>query len=114
MMNSPVPRTTDRSEWRSLSACSNEDPEMFFPAPRSLTMFVQLARAKAICRSCPVTEECLRYALATGQDYGVWGGTSEEERRGVRRLQQAGSWPALPGRFPARAARPAARRLAAG
>jgi WhiB family transcriptional regulator, redox-sensing transcriptional regulator len=117
-MNAPEPRTTGRTqyrtEWRSLSACRDENPDIFFPAPRSLTMFVQLARAKAVCGSCPVTEECLRYALTTGQDHGVWGGTSEEERRALRRV---GSWPERPGRFPAqagRSARPAARRLAVG
>jgi WhiB family transcriptional regulator, redox-sensing transcriptional regulator len=120
-MNAAQPRTADRTEywteWRSLSACRDEDPEMFFPAPRSLTMFVQLARAKAICGSCPVAEDCLRYALTTRQDHGVWGGTSEEERRAMRRLQGVGSWPGRPGGFPAQAGRsgqPAARRLAAG
>lgn len=119
-MNAAEPRTTDRAQhraqWRSLSACRDVDPEMFFPAPRSLTMFVQLARAKAICGSCPVTEECLRYALSTGQNHGVWGGTSEEERRTMGRRQRVGGWPARPGRFAGQAgqgARPAGRRLAA-
>jgi len=73
------------AEWRSLSACRGEDPEIFFPAPRNMTTFLQLARAKAVCARCPVAAQCLRYALATGQEYGVWGGTSEEERRAMRR-----------------------------
>ena len=38
-----------------------------------------------MCRSCPVVEECLAYALETNQEAGVWGGTSEEERRRLRR-----------------------------
>lgn len=116
-MNAPEPRTTDRTQWRSLSACRDEDPEMFFPAPRSLTMFVQLARAKAVCGGCPVSDECLRYALATGQDYGVWGGTSEEERKIILRRLRVGGQPVRPGRFRARASRraqPAGRTLAAG
>lgn len=41
--------------------------------------------AKAVCESCPVREACLRYALETNQEAGVWGGTSEEERRKLRR-----------------------------
>lgn len=120
-MNASEPCTTGRTEyrteWRSLSACRDENPDMFFPAPRSLTMFVQLARAKAICSGCPVTDECLRYALATRQDHGVWGGTSEEERRAMRRLRPVASFPVPPGQFPAQAGRvtrPDARRLAAG
>lgn len=72
-------------EWRSRSACRGEDPELFFPTARSLTVFVQLARAKAVCGRCPVSWECLRYAIVTGQPHGVWGGKSEEERRALRR-----------------------------
>lgn len=82
-------------DWWSRSACRAEDPELFFPAARSVTLFVQLAKAKAICGRCPVSSECLRYALATGQQHGVWGGKSEEERRVLRRRLQAGA-PALP------------------
>jgi WhiB family redox-sensing transcriptional regulator len=77
------------AEWRSRSACRDQDPELFFPAQGSLAVFVQLARAKAICGRCPVARECLRYALATGQ-HGVWGGTSEDERRAMRRLLPVG------------------------
>lgn len=116
-MNAPEPRLTNRKQWRSLSACRDEDPEMFFPAPRSLTMFVHLARAKAICGGCPVTDECLRYALTTGQDHGVWGGTSEQERRAMSRRLRIFSPPVRPGRFPVQAgrrARSAGRTLAAG
>jgi WhiB family transcriptional regulator, redox-sensing transcriptional regulator len=96
-MNAPGPALTGRAEWRSLSACRAEDPDLFFPAARTLTIFVQLARAKAICARCPVTDECLRYALGTGQEYGVWGGTSEEERKSMRRLVRVGSRPVLAG-----------------
>ena len=42
----------------------------------------QAAQAKAICARCRVRPECLRFALATREAHGVWGGTSEEERRG--------------------------------
>ena len=103
-MNAPEPAATDppgrsttaRTEWRSLSACRGEDPEMFFPSARTVTVFVQLARAKAICAQCPVTDECLRFALTTGQQYGVWGGTSEEERKSMRRRLLVSGPPVLP------------------
>lgn len=38
-------------------------------------------RAKAICRVCPVREECLETALAIKEPYGIWGGLTEQERR---------------------------------
>lgn len=88
-------------EWRSLSACRGEDPKLFFPSPRSITACVQLARARAICRRCPVCRECLDYALTTGQEFGIWGGKSEDERRALRRQ--------LPVRAPVLPLRPAAR-----
>ena len=83
------------ADWGSRSVCRGEDPELFFPAARSLTLFVQLAKAKAICGRCPVSRECLRYALATGQQHGVWGGKSEEERRALRHRLPVGA-PTLP------------------
>ena len=46
-------------------------------------MLVEIARR--ICADCPVKEPCLEYALVTNQDTGVWGGTSEEERRKLRK-----------------------------
>ena len=45
----------------------------------------QIEAAKAICRLCEVRGECLDYALTTNQESGVWGGTSEEERRKLRK-----------------------------
>jgi WhiB family redox-sensing transcriptional regulator len=46
---------------------------------------LQIARAKEVCAQCPVHRDCLEYALETNQDSGIWGGTSEEERRVLRR-----------------------------
>jgi WhiB family redox-sensing transcriptional regulator len=45
----------------------------------------QIDAAKAVCQSCPSLEPCLEFALATNQDSGIWGGTSEEERRKLRK-----------------------------
>ena len=44
--------------------------------------------AKAVCAACPVQTPCLRFALRTGQAYGIWGGTTEEERLILRRLRR--------------------------
>ncbi|MBM02858.1 MAG: hypothetical protein CMH43_03980 [Micrococcales bacterium] len=46
---------------------------------------VQPGRVGAVCRRCPVVDECLRWALESGQDAGVWGGLSEDERRALKR-----------------------------
>jgi WhiB family redox-sensing transcriptional regulator len=58
---------------------------------------LQIAKAKSVCCQCPVTVECLEFALETNQDTGIWGGNSEDERRQMRRTaaQQARSQRAL-------------------
>ncbi|MEU2900177.1 WhiB family transcriptional regulator [Streptomyces sp. NPDC088106] len=71
--------------WRSGAACRTEDPELFFPIGTSGPALVQTEQAKAVCRGCPVREQCLEWALETGQSIGVWGGTSETERRALKR-----------------------------
>jgi WhiB family redox-sensing transcriptional regulator len=71
--------------WRKGAACRTEDPELFFPVGTSGPALLQVEQAKAVCRRCPVTDRCLAWALETGQDAGVWGGMSEDERRVVRR-----------------------------
>ena len=73
-------------DWRHRAACRDEDPELFFPIGTSGPALLQVEQAKAVCRRCPVSEECLRWALETGQDAGVWGGMSEEERRAFTML----------------------------
>lgn len=73
-------------DWRHRSACLDEDPELFFPVgQRGLQVLLQVEEAKAVCRRCDVREECLTWSIASGQEHGVWGGTSEEERRSIRR-----------------------------
>jgi WhiB family transcriptional regulator, redox-sensing transcriptional regulator len=72
-------------DWVRRARCIGVDPELFFPVGTTPPAMAQVAAAKAVCRACPVRVECLEWALATGQDSGVWGGTSEEERRTLRR-----------------------------
>jgi WhiB family redox-sensing transcriptional regulator len=75
--------------WRSQALCRDTDPDLFFPVGTTGGALLQLEQARAVCRECPVQAECLDFALATNQDSGVWGGTSEEERRVLRRAQTA-------------------------
>src|ERR687897_314870 len=66
-------------DWRHRALCRDEDPELFFPIGNTGPAIVQLEEAKAVCRRCPVTEECLSWALESGQDAGIWGGMGEVE-----------------------------------
>ncbi len=71
--------------WRERAACRDEDPDLFFPIGATGPALVQIEDAKAVCRGCPVRDECLRWALENGQDTGVWGGLGEAERRALKR-----------------------------
>jgi WhiB family transcriptional regulator, redox-sensing transcriptional regulator len=77
-------------DWVHSARCKDEDPELFFPIGTSGPATAQINSAKAICGQCGVREECLEWAMATGQDAGVWGGLSEEERRALRRARKRG------------------------
>ena len=61
-------------DWRHNAVCRDEDPELFFPVGNSGPALAQIADAKLVCNRCPVTTECLSWALESGQDAGVWGG----------------------------------------
>ncbi|HEX6416769.1 MAG TPA: WhiB family transcriptional regulator [Candidatus Saccharimonadales bacterium] len=71
-------------DWRHKAVCRDEDPELFFPIGNSGPAKAQIEQAKAVCGRCPVIDACLAHALKTGEDYGVWGGLSEDERRALR------------------------------
>lgn len=70
-------------EWRTESACrQGHDPEIWYPTnPHDSWLGV------AICKTCPVAMECLRYALAHNERYGTWGGFTEWQRS--RKLYRA-------------------------
>jgi WhiB family redox-sensing transcriptional regulator len=72
-------------DWRHRALCRDEDPELFFPIGNSGPALSQIEEAKIVCRRCPVVETCLQWALDSGQDAGVWGGMSEDERRALKR-----------------------------
>jgi WhiB family transcriptional regulator, redox-sensing transcriptional regulator len=75
--------------WREYAECRNEDPELFFPAGTTGPAVMQTELAKSVCRRCTVQEQCLRMALSTEQTSGIWGGTTETERRALRRREAA-------------------------
>ena len=75
----------DIDDWRELAACRDTDPDLFFPVGSTGPAVDQIAAAKAVCRQCSVVSACLEFAMATNQESGVWGGTSEEERRKLRK-----------------------------
>ncbi len=72
-------------DWRHQSACRDEDPELFFPVGNTGPAITQIEEAKKVCNRCIVKEPCLAWALESGQDAGVWGGLSEDERRALKR-----------------------------
>ncbi|WP_457659213.1 WhiB family transcriptional regulator [Streptomyces microflavus] len=63
---------------------------MFFPIGTTGPALIQIEEAKAVCRRCPSMEQCLQWALENGQDQGVWGGLSEDERRALKRRAARG------------------------
>ena len=71
--------------WRIQARCLGSDPDLFFPLGGSGEPLAQAETAKHICHECEVRDVCLQYALETNQVTGVWGGTTEEERRSLRR-----------------------------
>jgi len=66
--------------WQTDSLCAQTDPEAFFPEKGGSTR-----DAKKICVSCEVRTQCLEYALANDERFGIWGGLSERERRKLRK-----------------------------
>ena len=74
----------DLSGWRDVGSCRDRDPNFFHPLGKGRAALRQTEVAKMICRACPSREPCLAFALTTGQELGVWGGTSPEERRLLR------------------------------
>jgi WhiB family redox-sensing transcriptional regulator len=75
----------DEDDWRGRSACRDSDPDVFFPIGTTGPALEQIETAQRICTACLVSGECLEFALATNQEAGIWGGTTEEERRKLRK-----------------------------
>lgn len=67
-------------DWYEHAECRGAPAAVFYPTQGEST-----APAKAVCARCPVSVECLAWALDHGEKFGVWGGTSERERRRMRK-----------------------------
>ncbi|WP_431999494.1 WhiB family transcriptional regulator [Streptomyces sioyaensis] len=80
-----MPPTDSEQDWRHQAECRDQEPELFFPAGNTGPYLLQIEEAKAVCRRCPVLQACGQWALVTGQDSGVWGAMSEDERRAMKR-----------------------------
>lgn len=76
----PVEVRNPSDNWRVRASCNGMDPEIFFPERGD-----NPNPAKAICANCQVKDECLEDAIANTERTGIWGGTSERERRRIRR-----------------------------
>ena len=94
----PAGPAGDRStDWLDHAACRRSDPELFFPVTDIGAARAQVEAAKKVCRHCPVKRICLSWAMDNGPEAGIWGGTTEEERRQLRHLRrhrriQADQW----------------------
>jgi WhiB family transcriptional regulator, redox-sensing transcriptional regulator len=71
------------ADWRVRAACAGYPNELFFPGGDPNPRVID--RVLAVCSICPVAADCLEYALETNQRSGIWGGTTEDERRSLRR-----------------------------
>ena len=81
----PHARLGCRPRGATRSACRDSDPDVFFPIGSTGPALEQIETARRICTACTVSDECLEFALATNQEAGIWGGTTEEERRKLRK-----------------------------
>ena len=70
----------EQESWQERALCAQTDPEAFFPETGGSTR-----EAKKICTGCEGKAECLEYALANDERFGIWGGLSERERRRIKR-----------------------------
>lgn len=75
----------DEDNWRLRASCQTTLSDLFFPVGNGVAALEQIEGAKEVCEACPVRAECLEFALKTNQEAGIWGGTSEEERRKLRK-----------------------------
>ncbi len=73
----------DNPGWQESGACQGIDPDLFFPDRGASTR-----EAKEVCKGCAVREDCLEFALVSGEKFGIWGGMSERERRRIRRSRK--------------------------
>lgn len=75
------------SSWHAEAACQGKPQRWWFPNSRDAAGALNKERAKEVCGSCPVREECLQFAITTHQEHGIWGGFDPDERKRQRRFR---------------------------
>ncbi|MDQ2811899.1 MAG: WhiB family transcriptional regulator [Actinomycetota bacterium] len=80
--------TGSAMNWRAAGACLTADPDLFFPISSAGPAQQQISRAKIVCAGCDVRRQCLEFAMANDQVYGIWGGTTPEDRQRDRRRRR--------------------------
>jgi WhiB family redox-sensing transcriptional regulator len=87
------------ADWRATGACLSADPDLFFPIAADTVAARRTVQAQRICAGCLVRQECLDFAMKTGEAHGIWGGTTPEERFRVRRqhARRRRFWQVAPG-----------------
>ena len=78
--NTEMDQDEGELSWQERALCAQTDPEAFFPEKGGSTR-----EAKKVCVGCDVRSECLEYALANDERFGIWGGLSERERRKLKK-----------------------------
>jgi len=78
--------TTSKYSWREQASCKGIDPNVFVPNENSgLTGRTTYAVARDFCKRCTVVNECLMFALKENMEFGMFGGTTPRERRGLKK-----------------------------
>ena len=76
----------DVDDWRDRAACRDTDPDLFSPSAVRARRSSRSSRPRRFAPHCDARTSCLEFALATNQESGIWGGTTEEERRKLRKV----------------------------
>ncbi|MFE7547026.1 WhiB family transcriptional regulator [Streptomyces gardneri] len=91
----PISLAARDPRWSQEAECQYTDPELFFPVGHSKAAVEQAERAKAVCMQCPVRDACLEWAVATGEQFGVLGGLTQEERWALTKVTPRGPGQAM-------------------
>lgn len=75
----------DADNWRNHALCRDSNAELFFPIGSTGQALEMIEAAREICDECAAKAPCLEFALQTNQEAGIWGGSTEEERRAIRK-----------------------------
>ncbi|MGC8464599.1 MAG: WhiB family transcriptional regulator [Acidimicrobiales bacterium] len=82
MLDGSVNASNRAETWQERAKCKGASASVFYPLRG-----VPTASARALCKDCPVKPDCLSYALEHEEEFGIWGGLSERERRKLIRAQ---------------------------